>query len=332
VGNVFVVRSLEEFENRLREVLGIAEALPKRLPELVGGVQPPRYPDLDEAFRAFGVPEELRRRARRLLLHAYTTYYELYEDDVRSPTGHRVVGDEVAYLILHQLGLIGLERHSRWGVYLVRVLDTKLAEVEAEKHVEKIEEALRRLVERYGWEASFVAACTGNISNYDKPEPQLLKCMNIPYRVTAAIGALVPVIWERYNNFWRGLEELDLAFYANGALKLLPEARRAIVELVNDSVVELGKNEDLVKELASLNVLYNLFPLSTERYSTLLSELDALGLKLEDLEAVSYNFYRRGLVSRFVRDRPPYLVVYDRDGFRKAIVDEIASLYTSRSQ
>ncbi|MCC6014474.1 MAG: hypothetical protein LM564_02070, partial [Desulfurococcaceae archaeon] len=102
----------------------------------------------------------------------------------------------------------------------------------------------------------------------------------------------------------------------------------AIVELVNDSVVEFGKNEDLVKELASLNVLYNLFPLSTGRYSTLLSELDALGLKLENLEAVSYNFYRRGLVSKFVRDRPPYLVVYDRDGFRKAIVDEIASLYT----
>jgi hypothetical protein len=100
------------------------------------------------------------------------------------------------------------------------------------------------------------------------------------------------------------------------------------VELVNDSVVEFGKNEDLVKELASLNVLYNLFPLSTGRYSTLLSELDALGLKLENLEAVSYNFYRRSLVSKFVRDRPPYLVVYDRDGFRKAIVDEIASLYT----
>jgi hypothetical protein len=102
------------------------------------------------------------------------------------------------------------------------------------------------------------------------------------------------------------------------------------MELVNDSVVEFGKNGDLAKELASLNVLYNLFPLSTERYSTLLLELDALGLKLEDLEAVSYNFYRRGLVSRFVGDRPPYLVVYDIDGFRKAIVDEIASLYTSR--
>ena len=38
--------------------------------------------------------------------------------------------------------------------------------------------------------------------------------------------------------------------------------------MVNDSVVEFSKNEDLVKELASLNVLYNFFPLSTGRYST----------------------------------------------------------------
>jgi len=49
--------------------------------------------------------------------------------------------------------------------------------------------------------------------------------MNIPYRVTAVIGALVPVIWERYYTFW-GLDELDLAFYANGTLKLLPRAGR----------------------------------------------------------------------------------------------------------
>jgi hypothetical protein len=36
--------------------------------------------------------------------------------------------------------------------------------------------------------------------------------------VTAAIGTLVPVIWERYNTFWRGLKELDLVFYASGAI------------------------------------------------------------------------------------------------------------------
>jgi Zn-dependent membrane protease YugP len=117
----------------------------------------------------------LRRRARRLLLRAYTTYYELYADDERSPTGRRVVGDEVAYLILHQLGLVDLERHSRQRTYIVRVLDKKLAEVEAEKHVEGVEEVLRRLVEGRGWVAAFIAACTGNLSDYDKPEPQLLE-------------------------------------------------------------------------------------------------------------------------------------------------------------
>jgi len=64
----------------------------------------------------------------------------------RPPTGRRVVGDEAAYLILHQPGLVDLERHSRQRTYIVRVLDRKLAE----KHVERVEEALRRLVERCG--------------------------------------------------------------------------------------------------------------------------------------------------------------------------------------
>jgi hypothetical protein len=57
-----------------------------------------------------------------------------------------VVGDEAAYLILNRPGLVDLERHSRQRTYIVRVLERKLAE----KHVERVEEALRRLVERCG--------------------------------------------------------------------------------------------------------------------------------------------------------------------------------------
>ena len=329
-GNVFVVRSLEEFESRLREVLGVAGEQPLLTPELVRGVQPPRYADLDEVFERFGVPEELRVRARRLLLHARTTYYHLYVDDERSPTGYRVVGDEVAYHILHQLGIADLERRSRWRTYWVRVLDEKLAAIEAEKHVDRVEENLRNLIDEYGWEVAFIAACSGGgLPEQGRPEPMLLVCEGLPRRVTAAIGALKPVLWEGYRAFRSQLMRLDLAFCETVPLRLcrmLPEAERALLKLVNDSVVEFSKNEELVKELATLNVLYNLFPLSAENYSTLLSTLSELELRLEDLEKASQEFHRLGLVSRFVKDRPPYLVVYDKARFREAIVEKIASL------
>ena len=76
--NIFVVRSLSEFENKLREVLKISEDYPRITPRIIEEVPIPKYNNLDEAFERFNIPINLRERARKLLLHAYTTCYDLY--------------------------------------------------------------------------------------------------------------------------------------------------------------------------------------------------------------------------------------------------------------
>jgi hypothetical protein len=113
---------------------------------------------------------EYRERARRLLLHAYATsryksYYKLYVDEYPYPIQflipgeqprRRTVGDEAAFNILYQLGIVDLIRDSKAGAYVVKVKDERIAKIEAEKFVERIEENLKKLIRKYGWEVAFI--------------------------------------------------------------------------------------------------------------------------------------------------------------------------------
>ena len=109
-------------------------------------------------------------------------------------------------------------------------------------------------------------------------------------------------------------------------MQLLPEARKAIMEIVKDRLEEFSEREDVVRRLAVLNVLYHYFPFSVERDQYFRQLLDELGLRLEDLAEVAEGLYGRGLVSRFTTT-PPYMVVYDVGAFRRAVVEEIEKLY-----
>ena len=117
---------------------------------------------------------EYRERARRLLLHAYATsryksYYKLYVDEYVDEYPYpiqflipgeqprrRTVGDEAAFNILYQLGIVDLIRDSKAGAYVVKVKDERIAKIEAEKFVERIEENLKKLIRKYGWEVAFI--------------------------------------------------------------------------------------------------------------------------------------------------------------------------------
>ncbi len=115
-----------------------------------------------------------------------------------------------------------------------------------------------------------------------------------------------------------------------GTWELLPEARKAIIEIINDKLEEFSRKEVVVKKLVILNVLYNHFPIVSEyEKERFLKLLNKLGLKLEDLAEVAEGLYKKGLVSRFTTI-PPYMVVHDVIAFREAIIEEIKSLYSQR--
>jgi hypothetical protein len=97
----------------------------------------PTYRSLDEAFEKFNIPIDLRERAKKMLLHAYTTCYDLYRDNENWRPGmpielkYYVVGDENAYNILRQLGVADLRRDSSSSTYSVYV-DERIAKIEGE--------------------------------------------------------------------------------------------------------------------------------------------------------------------------------------------------------
>jgi hypothetical protein len=280
-------------------------------------------------FDRLGVPDDLRVRAKRLLLHVYTTCYVLYVDNYKG--GKDVVGDEVAYRVLSQLGLVGLYRNSRrrWDEVVLYSENTNVVASLAREHAGSARGDLRRLVEEYGWEVALMACLKEGINlEHEDFEPEFLKPEGIPLpaKVTVAVGAVKPLLKERYLKFWGELRKLDLAFRCREWLILLPEARNVIMEIIKDKVEEFSRRENVVRRLAVLNVLYHYFPFSVERDQYFRQLLDELGLRLEDLAEVAEGLHGRGLVSRFTTT-PPYMVVYDVGAFRRAVVEEIEKLY-----
>jgi hypothetical protein len=294
---------------------------------------------LDEAFDRLGVSGDFRRRVKRLLLHAYTTCYVLYEDRVYvNRYERRAVGDVEAYLFLKQLGLVDLARDSREKRDEVIIENKDVVAELAREHVESVREDLRKLVEEYGWEVALMASMEGSMSfAHESFAPKLLEPegLPLPRRVAVALGAFKPLLRGRYLKFWDGLKSLGLAFECSwsglGAyLVLLPEARKAITEIVKDRLEEFSGREVVVRRLAVLNVLYHYFPFDADRdrrFKPLKQVLDELGLGLDDLAEVAEGLHRRGLVSRFTTT-PPYMVVYDVGAFKRAIVEEIEQLYS----
>ncbi|MCC5990632.1 MAG: restriction endonuclease [Thermosphaera sp.] len=306
--------------------------------------KPPEAPRsvLDEAFDRLGVSGDFRRRVKRLLLHAYTTCYVLYEDLVYANRyERRAVGDVEAYLFLKQLGLVDLARDSREKRDEVIIKNKDVVAELAREHVESVREDLRKLVEEYGWEVALMASMKGSMSfAHESFEPELftfelLKPEGLPLpprRVAVALGAFKPLLMRRYSEFWSRLRGLGLAFECSwgglgASLRLLPEARNAIMEITKDKLEEFSGRGDVVKRLAVLNVLYHYFPFDVEHDRYFKQLLDELGLGLEDLAEVAEGLHRRGLVSHFTTT-PPYMVVYDVGAFRKAIIEEIEQLYS----
>jgi hypothetical protein len=153
-------------------------------------------------------------------------------------------------------------------------------------------------------------------------------------RIEIAVGALRPVIKEKYQELWNELEKLGLAFSCEDGLILLPEAQRIMIKFIEDKVVEFAKNDKLIRDLALLNVLYYYFPLEPLDERTLkglFEILNTLGLKLEDLEKASQELYDQGLTSRFIKDQPPYMIIYNTNKFREAIIAKIKLLYNQLS-
>ena len=341
-GNVFVVRNLEELENKLRELLKVPNDYPMTTADLLARV--PKYQDLDEAFDKFGVPVEIRERARRLLLHAHTTCYKLYKDyeDLYymriNGKGYYAVGDEVAYNILHQLGLVDITRDRGTG-YNVVITNENVTSVEAENYVSKVEEELRKLIEMHGWEVALMTYAERFKVNNDEPLfPSRIEYCNksgydCPYswppdlkRALVSVSALYPVLKERYQEFWEGLAKLGLAFECEG-VRLLPEASEIIFELVINKLTDFIKNEEIVKDLASLNVLYHFFPLTPDKLERFYDMLKILGLSLNDLEKASQNLHTKGVISGFNKDAPPHMLIFDETKFKKEIVNDIKQLY-----
>ena len=355
-GNIYIVTSLEELEGKVRELLKVPEDYPRVTPRVISEVPQPTYRDLDEAFETFKVPTVLRERARRLLLHAYTTCYDLYVDNEWWQPGmpieqqYRVVGDEAAFNVLRQLGLVNLVRDSPSRSYRVHVVDEQIAKIEAERHVERNVENIRRLIGEYGWEVALLAWIRGHKlwSPLDRPLlDELLGSLSLPghwlppklsalpegvrkllVKVVVAVGAIAPILADRYSRFWEEMEKLGLAFRCENTLVLLPEARDAIIDLIVGDIARFSKNEELLKKLVSLNLLYQYFPAKTlEGIKSLYECLQALDLKLEDLESVAKRLQQLGVVSPFNKEKPPHLLVYDEKKYREIILDEIRNLY-----
>jgi hypothetical protein len=69
---------------------------------------------------------------------------------------------------------------------------------------------------------------------------------------------------------------------------------------------------------------------SLEKIKYLYEYLQALDLKLENLENVAKRLQQLGVVSPFIKEKPPHLLVYDVKKYREIILDEIRNLYYSR--
>jgi len=331
-------RIAEEARRSAEEIEGIRDELERivstRPPELLAppSPTPPKASGsvLDEMFDKLGVPNDLRSRAKRLLLHVYTTCYDLYVDNGDKEV---VVGDEKAYLVLKQINLVDLARNSRARSYEVVLKNKDVAASVAREHVESVRGDLRKLIEEYGWEAALIACAEGRSFRYESFEPELLKHESLPRRVTVAIGAVKPLLKERHLKFWEELEKLGLAFWCRGVRILLPEARKAIMEIIDDKLKEFSRREALVKKLVVSNLLYRYFPMDNEREQYFKSFINELGFKLEDvledIAEIAEGLRRKGIVSGFTTT-PPYMIVYDVSAFRKAIIEEIESLYNSQ--
>jgi hypothetical protein len=138
---------------------------------------------------------------------------------------------------------------------------------------------------------------------------------------------------ERYLKFWDELEKLGLAFWCRGVRILLPVAQKAIMEIIDDKLKEFSRREALVKKLVVLNLLYHWFPMDDKREQYFKSFINKFGLKLEDvlgdIAEIAEGLRRKGIVSGFTTT-PPYMIVYDVNAFRKAVIEEIESLYNSQ--
>jgi hypothetical protein len=247
------------------------------------------------------------------------------------------VHDEALY-ILHQLGLADITRYRDAVLkgYRVVITNEDVARVEAEKYVSRAEEELRKLIEAYGWEVALItyADTRKAVAAADVPLFLLPTTESWPpefNRALVSIGALFPLLKDRYQAFWEGLVKLGLAFESScdQFVVLLPEAREVILELVLDKLADFMRNEELVRYLASLNVLYYSFPLTPDkdRLEGFYRTLNVLGLSLDDLEKASQNLYRKGLVLGFNKDSPPYMIVLDEVKFKEEVVNEIKQFY-----
>ena len=181
---------------------------------------------------------------------------------VLSTLAYFVIGDEEAFNVLKQLGIADIIRNFRAWTYEVYVKDERVARIEAEKHVDRVEEDLRRLIEEYDWRVALIVWIMG-YKPWPFDEPLLSELFWSPSewgfppyegrvllnRVVAAVGALVPELKERCLRFWDGLKELHLAFECEGVLRLLPEARRIIPEVINVKTMEFSRGEELVRDL-----------------------------------------------------------------------------------
>jgi hypothetical protein len=323
-------RSAEEIEGIKDELERIASTRPPELPASPPPTSPKAPGSLDERFDELGVPNDLRSRAKRLLLHVYTTCYDLYVD---SGDKEVVVGDEKAYLVLKQLNIVDLARNSRERSYEVVLKNKDVAASVAREHVESVRGDLRKLIGEYGWEVALIACVEGRSFRYESYgsfEPDLLEHESLPRRVTVAIGAVKPLLKERYLKFWEELEKLGLAFWCRGVRIPLPEAQKAIIEIIDDKLKEFSGREAVVKKLVVLNLLYRYFPMDSKNEQYFKSFINKLGFKLEDvlgdIAEIAEGLRRKGIVSGFTTT-PPYMVVYDVNAFRKAIMEEIESLY-----
>ena len=97
------------------------------------------------------------------------------------------------------------------------------------------------------------------------------------------------------------------------------------------NIAKFSENKELLEKLALLNLLYKYFPVeSLEKTKYLYGYLQALDLKLENLENVAKRLQQLGVVSPFIKEKPPHLLVYDVKKYREIILDEIRNLYYSR--
>jgi len=341
MGNIFVVNSLEDLENRLREVLRTPSSYPKTYPGILNEIPKPAYRDLDEAFETFQIPPKLRLRARYLLLHTYTTCYELYTEYETVSRGwvRRTIGDEEAFTVLKQLDLAYLERRREY-VYVVRLTDAgyRIAKIEAEKHVIEVEKELKRLTEEYGWVVALLALLQDIYLLEHELSLELL-FEELPFqlmRAVVATSAFYYILKDKSEEFLNALERLGVAFrcriYGDKyRINILPEAREMLFDFIIDKISWFAGNEELVKDLVCLKVFYRFFPLSElNEYNLrkLYENLHRLEISLEDMEKVYKKLPLAGIASPFNKDKPPYALIYNRERFRERILEEIRNLYT----